>query len=367
MDTCIVACNDARTSDNFPSVAVTLRDVAAHAGVSVRTVSNVVNDFPQVAAATRATVQASIDALGYRPNKVARRLRSGRTGVVGLLIPRLAEHYFAELADAIVTEARQYELSVVVDQTDGRRESETSPLRQGLDDGLWDGAIVSPLSMTRSDLARHAGAPLVALGEHGATFDLAWVGTDNIAAARDATDYLLALGRRRIAVVGEQHGFGGETGALRTKGYRTAMRAAGLRVRRDWVITPDGYGRVDGATAARRLLASRYRPDAIFCFNDELAFGVLHALNAAGVSVPGDIAVIGWDDLGDAQFSVPSLTSVSVDRHVVARAAIGQLLPQIAGEHAAHDQVVIPHRIAVRASTAGDQVSDHPLAKGSRE
>lgn len=309
-------------------------------------------------------MQASIDALGYRPNKVARRLRSGRTGVVGLLIPRLAEHYFAELADAVVTEARQNELSVVVDQTDGRRDSEVSPLRQGLDDGLWDGAIVSPLSMTRDDLARHAEAPLVALGEHGATFDLAWVGTDNVQAAQDATDYLIALGHQQIAVVGHQHGFGGETGALRTKGYRTAMRAAGLRVRRDWVIAPAGYGRVDGAVAAHQLLGAKHRPDAIFCFNDELAFGVLYALHAEGVSVPDDIAVIGWDDLSDAQFSVPGLTSVRVDRRAVARAALDQLLPQIAGHESSHDQIVIPHSIAVRASTAGDSVSGHPLAKG---
>lgn len=335
-------------------MAVTLRDVAAHAGVSVRTVSNVVNDFPQVAEATRATVQSSIDALGYRPNKVARRLRSGRTGVVGLLIPRLAEHYFAELADAVVTEARQRELSVVVDQTDGRRDDEVSPLRQGLDDGLWDGAIVSPLSMTKSDLARHAEAPLVALGEHGASFDLAWIGTDNITAARDATDYLISLGRKGIAVVGDQRGFGGETGALRTKGYRLAMRSSGLRVRREWVVAPDGYGRRDGELAARRLLARKHRPDAIFCFNDELAFGVLHALHASGVAVPGDIAVIGWDDLSDAQFSVPSLTSVSVDRHAVARAALDQLVPQITGHASTHDHIVIPHRIAVRASTEGD-------------
>lgn len=332
----------------------------------MRTVSNVVNDFPQVAAATRATVQASIDALGYRPNKVARRLRSGRTGVVGLLIPRLAEHYFAELADAIVTEARQDDLSVVIDQTDGRRDSEVSPLRQGLEDGLWDGAIVSPLSMTRDDLARHADAPLVALGEHGATFDLAWIGTDNVQAAQDATDYLISLGHKQIAVVGHQHGFGGETGSLRTKGYRAAMRSAGLSVRRDWVVAPGGYGRVDGAKAAHQLLAAKVRPDAIFCFNDELAFGVLHALHAEGVSVPDDIAVIGWDDLSDAQFSVPGLTSVSVDRHAVARAALDQLLPQIAGQDSSHDHVVIPHRIAIRASTAGDGVPDHPLSKGSR-
>lgn len=347
-------------------MAVTLRDVAAHAGVSVRTVSNVVNDFPQVAPSTRSTVQASIDALGYRPNKVARRLRSGRTGVVGLLIPRLAEHYFAELADAVVTEARQRDLSVVIDQTDGRRDSEVSPLRQALDDGLWDGAIVSPLSMTRDDLAHHANAPLVALGEHGATFDLAWVGTDNVQAAQDATNYLITLGRKQIAVVGHQRGFGGETGSLRTKGYRAAMRSAGLRVRRDWVVAPGRYGRVDGAKAAHQLLAAKVRPDAIFCFNDELAFGVLHALHAEGVSVPDDIAVIGWDDLSDAQFSVPGLTSVSVDRHAVARAALDQLLPQIAGEDSSHDHVVIPHRMAVRASTAGDAVPGHPLSKGSR-
>jgi DNA-binding LacI/PurR family transcriptional regulator len=143
------------------------------------------------------------------------------------------------------------------------------------------------------------------------------------------------------------------------------MRAAGLRVRRDWVIAPGGYGRTDGALATHRLLGAQHRPDAIFCFNDELAFGALHALHASGVRVPDDIAVIGWDDLRDAQFSVPSLTSVSVDRRAVACAAMGELLPQISGERSSHDHIIVPHRIVVRASTAGEHESLHPLAKGA--
>nr|WP_279672320.1 LacI family DNA-binding transcriptional regulator [Flexivirga meconopsidis] len=342
-----------------------MRDVANRAGVSVRTVSNVVNDFPQVSPATRATVQAVIDELGYRPNLVARRLRTGRTGVIGLLIPRLAEHYFAELADAVVTAARHRGRSLVIDQTDGRRAGELSPLDLATRDQLWDGAIVSPLSVTGDDLERHASTPLVVLGEHGASFDLAWVGTDNIDAARDATNYLISLGHRRIAVIGDQRGPGGETGAMRTKGYRAAMRAAGLRVRRDWVVAPSGYDRAEGAAAARRLMAASSPPDAVFCYNDELAFGVLYALHALGLRVPDDVAVLGWDDLRDAQYAVPALSSVSVSRDAVATAAVELLLAQLESGASSREHLVIPHEIAARASTAGAQSDKHPLAKGS--
>nr|WP_246242828.1 LacI family DNA-binding transcriptional regulator [Flexivirga aerilata] len=342
-----------------------MRDVATRAGVSVRTVSNVVNDFPQVSAATRATVQAAIDELGYRPNLVARRLRTGRTGIVGLLIPRLGEHYFAELADAVVTAARQRDRTLVIDQTDGRRSGELSPLDLATRDQLWDGAIVSPLSVSADDLKRHSSTPLVVLGEHGAGFDLAWVGTDNIAAARDATNYLISLGRKQIAVVGDQRGPGGETGALRTKGYRAAMRDSGLRVRRGWVVAPSGYERAEGAAAARRLMSGPHRPDAIFCYNDELAFGVLYALHELGVRVPDDVAVLGWDNLRDARFAVPALSSVHVSREAVATAALDLLIAQLESGASSREHIVIPHEVEARASTVGAQSQKHPLAKGS--
>ncbi|AKU17544.1 LacI family DNA-binding transcriptional regulator [Luteipulveratus mongoliensis] len=340
----------------------TLRDVAQRAGVSVRTVSNVVNDFPQVSDATRALVQKAIDELDYQPNLVARRLRTGRTGVLGLLVPKLSQPYFAELADAMVTAAGRRGRTLVIDQTDGRRDSERSPFAQAAADQLWEGAVVSPLALTREDLdPRRRAMPLVMLGEHAEALDIAWVGCDNLAAAKSAVDHLISLGRKEIAVIGHQSGPGGETGQVRTKGYRAAMRSAGLPVRRGWIRTPTSFDRAGGADAVRTLMTLSSRPDAIFCYNDELALGALFALHQLGVRVPDDVAVMGWDDIVESSFAVPTLTSVAVPKTAVADAALDQLLHQIEHGVTSREHVVIEHQIAVRASTAGSTPDSHPL------
>lgn len=331
---------------------VTLRDVARHAGVSVRTVSNVANDFPHVAAATRARVQRSIDELGYRINPSARGLRTGRTGVLGLMVPKLSQPYFAELADEMVAAAAESGLALMVEQTEGRRDTERSWLRPGGVARLWDGAIVSPLGITGSDLAGQLGCPVVMLGEHAADLHAPWVGGDNIAAAIAAVDHLISLGHREIAAIGAQRGTGGETGRERTKGFRRAMADAGLPVRTGRVVEPASFDSAGGAAATRALLSSRRPPTALMCFNDELAYGALAALARAGVAVPGEVSVIGWDDLRGNEFTVPALTSVRIPKREVARAALRLLLGRLEGSGEVPGRVVIEHHITERASTA---------------
>lgn len=333
---------------------VTLRDVARHAGVSVRTVSNVANDFPHVAPGTRARVQRSIDQLGYRINPAARGLRTGRTGVLGLMVPKLSQPYFAELADETVQAAADAGLALMVEQTEGRREAERSWLRPGGMARMWDGAIVSPLGITGSDLAERLGCPVVLLGEHAADLRAPWVGGDNVAAAVAAVEHLIALGHSEIAAIGAQRGAGGETGRERTKGFRLAMSDAGLPVGKGRVVEPVSFDAAGGAAAVRTLLASPRPPTALMCFNDELAYGALAALAQARVSVPDEVSVIGWDDLRGNEFTVPALTSVRVPKALVAREAVRlllSLLGQPGGTEPAPVRIVIDHHITERAST----------------
>jgi len=179
-----------------------LKDVAARAGVSIKTVSNVVNGYLHVAPQTRARVQDAIDALGYKPNMAARQLRRGRSGVIALAVPELQSPYFAEMAGLIVQAAERRSWTVLIDQTDGHADRERA-LVAGLRRHAIDGLIFSPLALAGEELARGGDdTPMVLLGErvwHGPADHVA---IDNTAAATEAVRHLCGLGRRRIAAIG---------------------------------------------------------------------------------------------------------------------------------------------------------------------
>ena len=185
-------------------MVVRLSDVAARAGVSVKTVSNVANGYLHVKPETRERVQAAIDDLNYRPNLSARSLRQGRSGVIALAVPALDMPYFAELTRAVVEAAAERGWTVLVDQTDGLRERELE-VASGLRGHLIDGLILSPVGLEVDELERSKeDTPLVLLGEKIAGGPVDHVAVDNVEAARLATDHLLGLGRRRVAAIGYQ-------------------------------------------------------------------------------------------------------------------------------------------------------------------
>src|SRR6201994_574106 len=175
---------------------MTQGDVARRAGVSPRTVSNVVNEFPLVSDELRQRVQRAIDELGYQPNLVARNLRRGRSGMIGLAVPELSVPYFSELAGLVIAEARRHSYTVVVEQTDGDPGREQQLLHQNDRGHLFDGLIFSPLGLGQAELRRYAGdIPVVLLGEHIEDGAFDHVGIDNVAAARDATASRLSATR----------------------------------------------------------------------------------------------------------------------------------------------------------------------------
>ncbi|NUS00507.1 MAG: LacI family DNA-binding transcriptional regulator, partial [Kribbellaceae bacterium] len=228
-------------------MAVSMSDVARHAGVSQRTVSNVVNNYVHVSPATRARVQASLDALGYRPNTAARRLRTGRTGTVTLAVPTFRERYFADLAEAIVGAARDRGTTVLVETTGGRRETELELLRGG-GDILTDGVIMSAVSLGRGD--QRGAHPVVLIGdrEPGSTID--HVGIKNREAAQAAVTHLLETGRRRILLLGAHHG-PRRSYQLRRQGYQAALKKYGLDVDPGLIVECD-WTTADAAAAIAR-------------------------------------------------------------------------------------------------------------------
>ena len=313
-------------------VSVTMRDVALLAGVSIKTVSNVVNDRPHVRPTTRTRVKDAISELGYRPNFSARGLRSGRTGVIGLAVPELRLNYFAELADEVITAAASRGLSVIVSQLGRDREREVSILSNGLPQ--TDGLLFSPERLGPEDrgLLNRVGYPMVLLGEriYGGPTD--HVSIHNSTAARAAVEHLIAQGRRRVAVIGAHpDGREGRTrpSNLRIEGYREALAAAGLPHDPRLERTAAPWHPRNGAEATRDLLASGLEFDAVFALNDTLALGVLRALGEAGRHVPHDVAVIGFDNVDHLRFTVPSLSSVDPGREEIAETAVAMLVERI--------------------------------------
>jgi DNA-binding LacI/PurR family transcriptional regulator len=330
-----------------------LKDVAAHAGVSVKTVSNVVNGYVHVSADTRARVEQAITALNYRPNLSARSLRTGRTGVIALAVPELDIPYFAELVRHVVDAAADHDWTVLIDQTGGSPERERV-VADGIRDRLIDGLIFSPLALTGADLgARVDTTPMVLLGERVDHGPADHVAIDNVAAAYEVTAHLVATGRRRVAAIGTQRAASGASARLRLTGYKTALGDAGLRAPARLIAPAAAWHRADGAAAVRRLLDSGVRPDALFCFNDTLALGAMRALHERGIRVPDDVAVAGFDDIEDGRFSMPTLTTVAPDKEEIARLAVELLAKRLAGERdAAPTELVAGHRLEIRESTA---------------
>jgi len=313
-------------------MGVTMRDVALVARVSAKTVSNVVNDHPHVHPTTRARVQQAIAELGYRPNHSARGLRSGRTGVIGLAVPEMRQAYFAELADAVIAAAAKRNLSVIVGQAGGDRERETAILTNGL--RQTDGLLFSPerLGTEDRDLLSVVDFPLVMLGERIFGGPTDHVTMHNVSASRAAVEHLIAAGRRRIAVVGahpDQRTGQLRPSDLRVQGYRDALVAADLPHDRGLERAVAPWHPENGAEATRQLLDAGLDFDAIFALNDSLALGVLRALGEAGRVVPDDVAVIGFDNITNGQFTVPSLSSVDPGRDEIAETAVGMLVERI--------------------------------------
>ncbi|MFI6507441.1 substrate-binding domain-containing protein [Streptosporangium sp. NPDC050855] len=306
-----------------------LKDVAARAGVSVRTVSNVVNDFPLVAPETRRRVQKALEELSYRPNAAARRLRGGRSGLIGLVIPEIDSPYFGELASLLVQEAQEHSWTLLVDQTDGDPDRERR-LLEGMPGQMIDGLIMSPWGLSPADLRRRADAvPLVLLGEQDAAGLIDHVSVDSVAASAEATRHLIDLGRRRIAAIGVQPHLANGTARQRVTGYRQALRDAGAPHDPALEVAVDALHRADGARAMRWLLDEGHAPDAIVCFSDQLALGAMRVALERGLTVPGDLAVCGFDDIEDGRYATPSLTTVAPDKAEIAKRAVACLADRL--------------------------------------
>ncbi|PPK97427.1 DNA-binding LacI/PurR family transcriptional regulator [Kineococcus xinjiangensis] len=333
--------------------ATTLRDVAEAAGVSIKTVSNVVNDHPHVRPEMRERVLAVIERLDYRPQAIGRQLRHGRTGMLALAVPQMDMPYFAELACNLVAAARSRGLTVLVEQTDGLAERERE-VAAGFPVRIVDGLVFSPLNLPDAELAqRRDRTPVVLVGEHGRDTGIDRVSNDSVEIGRLATAHLLDCGRRRIGMIGTKLRSPHLVATDRHAGYRRALDDAGVPADPALLSPTDGWGREEGERSTDLLLEQAPDVDAVFAPNDVMALGALRSLRRHGRRVPDDVAVVGVDDIAEASYAAPTLSTVAIDRAFIAETALDLLIRRIGGDDSPPRTAIAPHRLVVRESTCG--------------
>lgn len=329
---------------------VRLQDVAEHAGVSMKTVSNVVRQAPHVSERMRERVQKAIDELGYRPNMMGRRLATGRTFLVALGFADVGLPYFAEMSRVVSRVALRHGYRVLLEETDATLDGERA-LMASSESGLVDGMLFQPSVMSSTEIARHrTELPLVLLGETAAPLTIDRVMIDNEAAAAEITQHVVAAGRRRIGFVGHERAGLSETSRQRIAGYQHALEDAGLTPDPGLLIATDEISAAGAVRAVGEMLDAGLEVDALVCRDDLAAIGTLRALHERGIRVPDDVAVTGWDDIRLSAVTYPSLTTVSPDLEALAESALTMLLERIDGFDGMGRHVVVPHRTVVRES-----------------
>ena len=330
----------------------TIEEVARLAGVGRGTASRVVNGSPQVSAATRDAVNRAVEALGYVPNRAARSLVTRRTDIVALVVSEsgdriFGEPYFAAAVRGIGERIAQSPYQLVLTMAGSQRER--GRVADYLTDQYVDGVLL--LSLHGPDdlptIVESRGVPTVCGGRVPGIQPVCVVDVDNHAGGFAAVEHLLARGRRRIAVLTGPHDM--SSGLDRIAGARDAVAAAGLPPE-TLIIEPGDYSEASGEVAMRQVLLTGPTPDAVFAASDLMAMGALRVLRGAGLSVPGDVAVVGFDDSPVCRHTEPGLTSVHQPVEEMGRVMADLLLARLAGE-AAPAQTVLPTRLVERGSS----------------
>ncbi|MBK5566361.1 LacI family DNA-binding transcriptional regulator [Ensifer sp. SSB1] len=329
-----------------------IKDIAERAGVSVATVSRALSGSSLVTDETRKRINALARELNYRPNVSARNLRTRRSMSVLLVVRDVGNPFYLEILKGVEATAREAGYAVLMGNTENDPDREVeyfNMLRDGHADGmiLMTGKLPPPQPGESADLSH---LPVVIALEMIEGSGFPHVQIDNVAAAEAAVEHLVALGHRRIAHIA---GPLPEVMALhRRDGYRAAMKAAGLAIPEGYEVRGD-YLLESGEARAADLFALPEPPTAIFAANDEMAYGAIHALRRLGRDVPGDVSVVGFDDLYLSKAFYPPLTTVSQPRADIGRTAMSQLLNILSdGDVAAEPAIVLPTTLNIRGSTA---------------
>ena len=329
----------------------TIRDIASGAGVSIATVSRVLNGRPDVAPETRERVLQHIRANGFASNRSARNLAGGRTGLIALTVPFMHPEYFAQIVEGAAEALYERDARFVLCPTMHQHDREVTLLERVMH-GSTDGAVLILPSETDAEL-HHLLAeeyPFVVVDpETPVSEDVPVVAAANTSGARSAVEHLLTLGHERIGVITGRAG--GCATVDRLAGYHSALVAAGISVE-DALLEEGDYSVDSGYRAGAVMLDRPRRPTAIFAFNDNMAVGTIWAARERGLAVPGDLSVVGFDDAELASVITPSLTTVRQPLEEMGRVSAGLLFRRLDGQSIDAARLELSTRLVVRDSTA---------------
>jgi LacI family transcriptional regulator len=333
---------------------VTIRDVAEQAEVSLGTVSNVLNRPGLVAEDKLSRVRAVIDELGYVPNSAARQLRGARSPAIGLVV-YVANPFYNEVMQGVEDAASEIDHLVVLCNTAGSRTREDRQLRL-LEEQRVAGVLMTPAGRAPSKLhdeIRARGTPIVLLDRRSSRRDQCSVAVDNVAGGQLAGRHLVELGHTRLALMNGPHEI--TQYAERRTGFLAALDEAGLKLDTACDIEMDAITLGAGEAGARKLLAERNPPTAIFCADDLFALGAEHAILATGRRVPEDVAVAGYDDMQFAAMAFVPLTTIRQPAYDLGYRSADLLLEEASGNYHGHEHIVFTPELVTRESTAGTE------------
>ena len=330
--------------------AITLHDVAARAGVSAMTASRAISGEGAVSRRSKHKVMAAAEALGYMPNVSARVMRGARSNVLGIMLNDLTSAHLnamvMEISKAIRSHNRDLVIYNMFYTNEAPREGSSVNLLGGVCDGFL---VLQGITDSLLRVLEKSAKPIVLMNFWRAPTSLPVVRADNFVSSREAVRHLLELGHRRIAYIGGTNNSG--QNQQRLQGYLAAMAEAGVEVPLEWQQTGN-FSHLAGLEATKRLLELAQRPTAIFAASDRMAFGVMEAARAAGLRLPDELSIVGYDDIEAAALTDPPLTSIRPPLQRLAEAGVQELIARVDKSPQQHSCIELPSELILRASTA---------------
>lgn len=330
---------------------ITIADVAKEAGVSVATVSRVLNKSGPISPASREKVNIAITKLDYQPNVWGRRLRRKESRMLLIFVPTISNPFYASIVSGIEDEARSHQYGTMLCITNGDKNRQREFIEL-LFDGQADGAVTLCTDLDDRYIKTVAEkVPIVQCCEFCKDAAIAHVSIDNFAAAEQVVRYLHSLGHEKIGFIGSVNRF--ISSEERQMGFEEGMKKAGLPVRKEYMAYADrDYSFQSGIAAARQILSIEDRPTAVFCISDVLAMGAIRAASGLGIKSIKELSVVGFDDVEYATMLNPMLTTVSQPRYSMGKVSAKMLIQQIeTGE--GREGIFLEHKLVIRDSTAG--------------
>ncbi len=328
---------------------VTMKDIAEKAGVSVNTVSRVLNNKPDISKETREKILRIAKELGYIKNITASSLRSNQTKIVGVILEDITNLFFAEVMKGMEAAARKYgyQLLLMNTGTDPKKQREAI---QTLLERRVEGILITPTEDGLSDFERlsHINVPAVIVGRHIERLQLDEIHSDEVKGGYLATKHLLLRGRKKILFINSVPE--NSAARMREEGYRKALREANVHLPEDYIIVSSEPNMEAGYDAVLKAIEKKLDFDGIFCYNDMFAFGAMRALEELGKRVPQDVAVVGYDDVAFASYYRPALTTIRINKFGMGFEAFKLLLQRLTGRRKKPKRVVLDVELIVRES-----------------